>query len=456
MAAERAHTQSATGENQERVPDVEAINSIQLSDSELALIELYFDHCNQAFPIFSRFAFLTSMLRHSFRTAADEGGAALRASAMAMLSLALRMHAMCETENVASGDEKAASYLERAATELTTLMLAKPSVAILQALVIVACAMLASTDPTSKASVVIAVAVRQAQSLDLHLLDTLAGLSPAERLERIRIFWCLYILDKELSLRLCKPSLLSEDDLCVLSPQAVSEDRIGLLTSEDGELQLSMFAARQQLSRIQSTVYARLYTFNARHTRVPEKEQAVEVLNVALQQWREAWLANYHILQMGTWSSWALIHVVRLHFAYFHTLALANPKVPADDYAVRQKLDEVLRDSRSANEAFANIPPALLDSARAVFTAAARIRHGGLGWLMEALRFVLPAVLIVLQAVIADPCALTARETLDHADTWIEVLQLLRSRGSEPDVQEPGIATQLRELAERAVQSAGA
>lgn len=441
----------------DQAPRDVATNEVRFSDVELALIERYFDHCNHVFPIFSQPTFLTSMLRHLFRDGQDEEGAAVRTSTNAMLVLALRMHAICETGNATPGEGQVTSYLERATAELSALVLAKPSLTTVQALLIIVCAMLASSDSTSKASAVLAVAVRQAQSLDLHLLDTLTGLSPVERMDRIRVFWCLYILDKDLGLRLCKPSLLSDDDLNVLSPRAVSDDRIGLLSSEDGELQFGMFAARQQLAKIQSAVYARLYTFNARHARQPEKACAVEQLNAALEQWHTAWLADERMLQQGAWSSWALVHVVRLHFAYFHTLAMANPKVPSHDEAIRSRLEQATLDDHAASETLGGMPPSLLEGARTVFTAAARTRNGDLAWLMESLRFVLPAVLIVLQATIEDPHATQARDDLERADTWIEVLRLLRSQdsGSDPD-KESGVAAHLRALAERAIQNQGA
>jgi len=429
---------------------------VHLSDSELALVELYFDHCNLVFPIFSKYAFLTSILRHSFRTAADEEGAAVRSSASAMLSLALRVHALSESENAPSGEDRASAYLERAVGELNTLVLARPSMVTVQALLVTVCAMLASPDPATRASVVLAVAVRHAQSLDMHLLDTLVGISGAERLERIRIFWCLYILDKELGLRLGTPSLLSDDDRCVLEPRESSDDGIGLVSSDDGDTRVNVFTARQRLARIQSSVHARLHTFKARHAPKPEKARVVEEWNVALQKWQAAWLSDERVLAQGTWPSWALIHVVRLHFAYFHTLLLANPLVPSDEVAISSKLREMTLKGFGANEVFIRPPLTLAHGARATFKAAGLVRHGGLSWLMEALRFVLPAVLIILQTTIADPYAESAHADFERADTWIGAFELLRSRGTVSDnTQESAVTPQLRKLAEQALQTAG-
>lgn len=92
-----------------------------------------------------------------------------------------------------------------------------------------------------------------------------------DRLARMRLFWCLYILDIDLSLRLQTPPLLSESELFVLEPRELSDDGLGLAVSLDGAQMLNLFTARQRLARVQGELYARLYTLVARHSRGRER-----------------------------------------------------------------------------------------------------------------------------------------------------------------------------------------
>lgn len=67
---------------------------------------------------------------------------------------------------------------------------------------------------------IFATAVRFAQDMSLHNLDTYKRLSYKECLKRRILWWHCYTTDKFLSLKLCKPSLINERDMTVLTDES--------------------------------------------------------------------------------------------------------------------------------------------------------------------------------------------------------------------------------------------
>lgn len=120
-------------------------------------------------------------------------------------------------------------YLREALSHTGNILIATRSIHAVQALAaLVACAQ-HTNDGAEKGHSFLAVAIRFAYALNLHHLDEEVGLGVVERLELIRLFWCLYILDRSISLRLHLPPMIDDRDMCVLTPKMYSVDRLGLV-----------------------------------------------------------------------------------------------------------------------------------------------------------------------------------------------------------------------------------
>lgn len=171
----------------------------------------------------------------------------------------------------------------------------------------------------------LAVAIRMAFTLHLHHLDEVMGISAEDRLERIRLFWCLYILDKELALDQNTPPLIDDDDIRVLEPRMYSDDELGLERSLDHSITLNLFVARQRLAQIGSKVRKGLHTFKARHRPKTELLQTTMQLNEDLAEWKSNWFQYGTPSDVETtWPKKTIEKLANLQCQYFMCLLKRN------------------------------------------------------------------------------------------------------------------------------------
>lgn len=195
-----------------------------LSETEVQqVVECYFSHVNHFFPILSR---------GSFETWANDGNDDDRAFKTCFNSFVCSsLHYEQLARPDLCNDRRGAywEYLGEALTNYGNLSVSTPSLHIVQALASLVFCVQRGTEGAAKSLSILAVAVRFAYRLNLHQLDEEDGLSVADRLERLRLFWCLYILDRSTSLRLHLPPIIDDRDLYVLTPKMFSEDGLGLV-----------------------------------------------------------------------------------------------------------------------------------------------------------------------------------------------------------------------------------
>ncbi|KAJ3723399.1 fungal-specific transcription factor domain-containing protein [Lentinula raphanica] len=86
-------------------------------------------------------------------------------------------------------------------------------------------------------------AVRRAQDLGLHLSGRRLPLTPFEREYRKRVWWCVYGLDRVLSISLGRPSGTHEDDYDVDMPSELDDAQLAAL--RDGTLQTHSIPTRK-------------------------------------------------------------------------------------------------------------------------------------------------------------------------------------------------------------------
>jgi hypothetical protein len=200
----------------------------------------------------------------------------------------------------------------------------KTNLSAIQALVGMAMFLKGSPNPRP-ASVLIAAAIRLSYGLGMHRKDFSKGLSPIEAIQRQRVFWIAYCLDKDFSLQFEQPPIINDNDMDVDVPEAEPEDELGLVLDSRGTSVVNYFRLRIQLAVIQSKAYIDLYSTHARKLSEAEKLPAVKRLDQLLEDWKNNLPQNLRPDNLTiSVSPPSLVHIVVLHLLYFNCLATVH------------------------------------------------------------------------------------------------------------------------------------
>ncbi|KEF55363.1 uncharacterized protein A1O9_08113 [Exophiala aquamarina CBS 119918] len=155
--------------------------------------------------------------------------------------------------NEATLSESAAYYLHNAQTVLSEVIMG--DAALLNVQILVGMVILfQGTQDLKPATMLIAVALRLAHELGLHTRR--AGyLDTSQILERDRVFWIAYLLDRDISLRTGRPPVQREADIDLEWPSAEPEDGAGHVAYADSAFGFNFLRCRVRLARIQGEVY---------------------------------------------------------------------------------------------------------------------------------------------------------------------------------------------------------
>ena len=305
-------------------------------DTRLQMLETinqYFRSANHTFPIISRKSFDLWMAEGD-----DEGCEPESASIVLLQSIFYTgLHNIWILNEGADDAQRQAGsqHLRTAMSKVGDLLTSSPSIRSIQALVSFVSCVQRSPNGAEKGLPILAVAVQFAKILGLHRLDQACDITLEGRFERLRLFWCLYILDRETSLRLHVPPLISDEDLFILNLRMIPDDCTGLVKSTVPGEMINVFAARQRLAQISGQIWKELYTFSQEHLPQLKRDEVKDKLNRSLLQWKAEWfdygdgdeLSDY-------WPSEHLVSMVHLQFDFLYCLlkvdAESFPKVPKD------------------------------------------------------------------------------------------------------------------------------
>ncbi|OAL20184.1 hypothetical protein AYO20_11548 [Fonsecaea nubica] len=157
------------------------------------------------------------------------------------------------------GESSAADYLHNAQTVLSEVIMGDAD--LLNVQILVGMVMLfRGTQDVKPATMLIAVALRLAHELGLHTRRSTEKhrLDHSQVLERDRVFWIAYILDRDISLRAGQPPVQREADIELEYPSAEPEDGAGtvaITSNTDCTVPFSFLRCRVQLAQIQGEVY---------------------------------------------------------------------------------------------------------------------------------------------------------------------------------------------------------
>ncbi|KAJ4163188.1 hypothetical protein LMH87_004932 [Akanthomyces muscarius] len=181
----------------------------------LELIEETFRNYNRFLPLFDEEDFFKEFqLKYSTSNPTD---AAWWACLNVVLSIAHRLRAIPmldpTQENIL-----AFGHAQSALSVVSKLTVSNHSLSAVQALAGMACVLQGTPNP-EPAAMLVAAALRLAQAMNLHRECTSLEITEMQAEKRRRVFWKVYILDKDISLRTGRPFGQDDDDMDLELPE---------------------------------------------------------------------------------------------------------------------------------------------------------------------------------------------------------------------------------------------
>jgi len=135
-------------------------------------------------------------------------------------------------------------------------------------------------------TILIATALRLAHKLGLHTRRSYEHLNFSLALQRNRVFWLVYILDRDISMRTRQPPLQVDSDIDLdFPPNEPGNNEAGFVFAADGHSKLNFLLARVQLARIQGSVYYELYSVRAQNYSPYERAENLTHVSHMLDNW---------------------------------------------------------------------------------------------------------------------------------------------------------------------------
>jgi hypothetical protein len=257
----------------------------------LPIVQNYLQDFNSVLPLFHADTLLRSV-HDCYSVGPLQRDPVVWAAINVVLALA-RRHNFVASHDVPSS----ATCLSRAESVLSRVMLGNVQLLNIQVLVGMVMLVQASQDP-KPALLLIGTTVRLAHTIGLHDQTYSAHLDSLQVRQRAYVFWLVYILDKDLSMRAKLPSIQVDDDINLPLPSPTvlqyddrsqinnTDDAMGIVTTADGTVKMNYLTARIQLAAIQGGVYDYIYSTRAQKRSPEERTHALQSVACALEQWK--------------------------------------------------------------------------------------------------------------------------------------------------------------------------
>jgi hypothetical protein len=157
--------------------------------------------------------------------------------------------------------------------------------------------------------------------------------------QRQRVFWVLYALDKNISIRLGRPSMISDDDIGLVSPLPTQTLEIARPDSHLSDRH-HIFLKLVMLSQIESRIYSELYSSNAERKSASERLKSIVSLNQQIKSWRSELLPDVRPGDTFTCLPDERAGITMLHLVY-HNGILAIHRSPLHSSLWTAKADPI-------------------------------------------------------------------------------------------------------------------
>lgn len=164
-------------------------------------------------------------------------------------------------------------------------------------------------------AVVAGAALRQALAIGLHRNLSYAGLSHAEAEQRRNTFWIGFLIERNMSFRLGRPSVINEDDIGIDFPRAMGEGVV-----------MGHLRYMAKLGVLQGRIYNKLYSAKSQTKSTFERLQRIGILDDELQHWRESIPVNLRPGEPIAPSNdpHHVMPILMMHFGYFNALTIIH------------------------------------------------------------------------------------------------------------------------------------
>jgi hypothetical protein len=223
----------------------------------LSAVEKYLTTCNSVLPLFHPGTLLKSV--HNWYSYPVQRNCATWAAINVVLAFAYRGSSPKDMFST----KITAEYLNKAQSVLTEVIMS--DVSLINVQVVAGLVMLyQGAQDIVPPTMLVATALRLAHSLRLQSCKSSEHLDSSEALQRNRVFWIIYILDRDISIRIKQAPLQQDIDIDLdLPPEEPHDDEAGFVLSANGRCRFNFFRARVQLARIQGSLYDCLYSVRA-------------------------------------------------------------------------------------------------------------------------------------------------------------------------------------------------
>lgn len=257
----------------------------------LPMVEMFLNKLNSVLPLFHAGTFLRMVGECYSRTPRQRDPVA-----WAAINVVLAL--TCQQISPTDGDgdfgtqvDHTTEYLNRAQSVISDVMLSETRLLNIQTLVGMVMVLQSAHDPT-QALILIAATIRLVHKMGLQNRASSAHLDPEQRRQHNHVFWLVYILDKDLSLRAQQPSIQVDDDIDLDLPHSLPAeddgdgDAPGVVTTADGNARMNYFLARVQLANIEGGVYDCIFSTRASKRSPEERLAAAHSVLGALKKWQ--------------------------------------------------------------------------------------------------------------------------------------------------------------------------
>ncbi|OIW30719.1 hypothetical protein CONLIGDRAFT_289013 [Coniochaeta ligniaria NRRL 30616] len=287
----------------------------------LPSVSEYFATCNRVVPLFHESTFMR-MLRDWYLTPNTQQDPAVWAAINIVLALS-RRHTYID---ISSPRGTLDVFVRNAQAVLNQLVTRDEDLLGIQVVLGLAFVFFGTSDP-KPATVLTATAVRLAHALRINTPQGSSCMDPDIVVQRQRIFWILYVLDRDVALRISQPAMLHENDIDLELPEENPPDGVGIFYAENGT-SINLFRKRVQFAWIQGKVYEWLFSVRAEKLPQSTRDEHTKRLERALDQWHASLPAEFkpdmlaNISDLTTFRAFMIMHfhhmqvLAKIHHAY--------------------------------------------------------------------------------------------------------------------------------------------
>ncbi|TAQ88844.1 hypothetical protein B7494_g2839 [Chlorociboria aeruginascens] len=392
--------------------------------SAVVLIDEAFQSFIKYFPIFDQQSFM--QLFHDHYSGCTPNDPGWWACVNVVLALAHRFRAM-RTFKTEHENKQACNYMHNAVSVVSELTMLHNSLPAIQALLGMTIVLQGTPNPWL-CSVLLAAALKLAQTMGLHRHNQNPSLAEWQIEERKNVFWIIYILDKDISLRAGHPPAQDDDDMDVELPSRMVSN---LPLTMSGVDTISFFDARIRLAVIQGRIYKKLYSVKATRQSHVQKLAATRELDIILRNWRSTLSIDFEeneIIELGAPITAAILHIIILRMSYVKCMIILhlpsslgnNPTINAllglQDYVLCPESIDIT-EARKAIRLIQIIPKG----------------DYACTWLLISDFFAV--VNILLQNILISPADPQAHSDLLLIEPFLQLLQVLSKEGKSEEVQ---------------------